>query len=147
MDEQSQEALRKLLQQLAATTGLDTERCVQGRVGLDGDGNIIMEVHIDDHCIAFMIDILDNDTYSINFAGGYRNGERFELYDDPIIIKDEVDALVQIPAAVITVIPELARDEEGFKAAIHDHWLEPEVARFRVDAMRIISSLGDDTDG
>ena len=146
MDKESQKELQKLLEQLAATAGLD-ERCVQGRVGLNGDGNIIMEAHIDDHCIALAIDILDNDTYSVDFAGGFRNGERFELNDDPIIIKDEVDALIKLPDAVIKAIPELSRDKEGLKDALHDNWIEPDVARIQVDAMRILSALGDDYDG
>ena len=47
----------------------------------------------------------------------------------------------------ITAIPELAGDREGIKEAIHDNWMEPEAARAKIDAMRLMSSLGEDYNG
>jgi hypothetical protein len=146
MDKQSEELLLELLDKLVNQAKSQEERCVQGRVGLDDDDNLIVEIHIDDHCIALQAEVLDDDTFSITFAGGYRNGERFEL-GDVFVLKDEVDALVQLPGAIITAIPELAGDREGIKEAIHDNWMEPEAARAKIDAMRLMSSLGEDYNG
>ena len=146
MDEQSNAELRRILDELVNAVR-SKERCIQGRVGLDDDNNVILEAHIDDHCIALMADILDDDTYSITFAGGYRNGERFALDNKVLVIADEVDALMKLPEAIIEAVPELARDKEGIKACIHDQWIDPATARLQIEALILMSSLEEDYDG
>jgi len=109
------------------------------------DDKVLIETHIDDHCIALVVDVLDDeDAYAITFAGGFRNGERFDLDNVVLILKDEVDTLVKLPEAIIKEIPELNHDREAIKTWIHENWIDPADGRYAIEDMLIMAHLEED---
>ena len=141
MDNESDKILKALMDALSGKIADEMARTVHGRVGIDIDDNVCFEAHIDNHAMGFMVDTVDDVTYSLTFVGGRRNDEVFYLENHVIIVKDEVDALVKIPEAIITHIPELKDDVEILKDTIHKYWIEPCDAIPKIADMRLQVAL------
>jgi hypothetical protein len=112
---------------------------INGSISINSEGQLLIESQIDDHLIALRVDVTPN-AFNVEFAGGFKHGERFDLENRTFCFHDEVDALILLPDAVIDEIPELEEVKEGLKECIHTHWQDPGTVRQVIDELLIAHS-------